>query len=342
MKLARVLSVVAFVSGVLAAIAASEASETCAHAETGAAELPPGTWSGGRPPECNPDGQGNVWERLKEVSSGDYCRRLADGAALLAGSGWVASALAQQALAAGDDAEKLAPGHAAPSVLRARALVALRQPKKAEEALARARQLDRRALDDVATSLAAARALALVGKMDQARAAYAALLPRASSLPLAARAPVFFEAGLASMQRGPAGIEEAVARFRELLRGSQEEMQTTAVAALALALDRAASLDATAADRASHAGRANGASDEASALLAERGPFRVESVIDERVRASLGAMSAEAEEQALVAMLEGSGHPDRARARWKAYLAAAPASTPPEWIARAREHVGGR
>jgi tetratricopeptide (TPR) repeat protein len=340
-KVARVLSIVAGVAGVVVGIAATEAGEKSARADAGAAGLPPGTWSGGRPPECNPDGQGNVWERLKEVSSGDYCRRLADGAALLAGSGWVAPALAQQALAAGDDAEKLAPGHAAPSVLRARALVALRKPKEAGEALARARQLDARALDDVATSLAAARALALAGKMEDARAAYAALLPRASSLPLAARAPVFFEAGLASMQRGPSGIEEAVARFRELLRGSQEEMQTTAVAALALALDRAAGLDA-AADRAKHGAGANGTSDEASALLAERGPFRVESVVDDRVRASLKAMSAEAEEQALLATLEGSGHLDRARARWKAYLAAAPASTPPEWIARAKEHAGGR
>ena len=312
-------------AGVVVATAVSEPAQ----AEAAATDVPPGTWSGGRPPECNPDGQGNVWERLKEVSSGDYCRRLADGAALLAGSGWAAPAIAQQALAAGDDAEKLAPGHAAPSVLRARALVALRKPKEAEEALARARALDARALEDVATALAAVRAQALAGTMDQARAGYAALLPRASSLPLAARAPVFLEAGLASMQRGPAGIEEAVARFRELLRGSQEEMQTTAVAALALALDRAA-------------GRASGTSDEASALLAERGPFRVESVVDERVRASLKAMNAEAEEQALVAMLEGSAHPDRARTRWKAYLAAAPATTAPEWIARARERVGGR
>lgn len=341
MKLAPVLSNVAGVAGVVVGIAASEAGETCARAETAAADLPPGAWSGGRPPECNPDGQGNVWERLKEVATGDYCRRLADGAALLAGSGWVAPPLAEQALAAGDDAEKLAPGHAAPSVLRARALVALRKPREAEEALARARQLDPRALDDVATSLAVARALALAGKMEPARAAYAALLPRASSLPLAARAPVFFEAGLASMQRGPSGIEEAVARFRELLRGSQEEMQTTAVAALALALDRAAGLDATA-DTSSHAGRAIGTSDEASALLAERGPFRAESVVDDRVRASLKAVRAEAEEQALVAMLEGSAHPDRARARWKAYLASAPASTAPEWIARAKEHAGGR
>jgi tetratricopeptide (TPR) repeat protein len=312
------------------------ASEIVAHAEP--ADLPTGAWSGGRPPECNPDGQGNVWERVKEVSSGEYCRRLADGAALLAGSGWVAAPLAEQALAAGDDADKLAPGHAAPSVLRARALVALRRPKEAQEALARARTLDPRSLDDVATSLAAARALALSGKMEEARGAYAALLPRASSLPLAARAPVFFEAGLASMQRGPAGIEEAVARFRELLRGSQEEMQTTAVAALALALDREAGLDA-ASDPASRAGRTG---DEASALLAERGPFRVEAVIDERVRASLKAMSAEAEEQALAATLEGAAHPDKARARWRAYLAAAPAATPAEWIARAKEHLGER
>ena len=55
--------------------------------ESSPADLAPGTWSGGRPPECNPDGQGNVWERSKEVSSADYCRRLAEGAAVLAGSG---------------------------------------------------------------------------------------------------------------------------------------------------------------------------------------------------------------------------------------------------------------
>ena len=234
---------------------------------------------------------------------------------------------AEQALAAGDDADKLAPGHAAPSALRARALVALRKPKEAQEALARARQLDPRSLEDVASLLAAARALALDGKRDEARVAYAALLPRASSLPLAGRAPVFFEAGLSSMARGPAGIDEAVARFRELLRGSQEEMQTTAVAALALALDRRA---------------ASGTDSEASALLAERGPFRLESLADERVRASLAVVGAQAEEQALLAVLEDPAHPDRGRARWKAYLAAAPASTPPEWIARAREHLGDK
>ncbi len=293
--------------------------------ESRPADLAPGTWSGGRPPECNPDGQRNVWERSKEVSSADYCRRLAEGAALLAGSGWVTTHQAEQALAAGDDAEKLAPGHAAPSALRARALVALHKPKEAQEALARARQLDPRSLEDVASLLAAARALALDGKRDEARVAYAALLPRASSLPLAGRAPVFFEAGLASMARGPAGIDEAVARFRELLRGSQEEMQTTAVAALALALDRQA---------------ASGTGAEASALLAERGRFPLESVVDDRVRASVGVGGAQAEVHALLAVLEDPTHPDRGRARWKAYLTAAPASTPPEWIARAREHLG--
>jgi tetratricopeptide (TPR) repeat protein len=293
--------------------------------ESSPADLAPGAWSGGRPPECNPDGQGNVWERSKELSSADYCRRLAEGAALLAGSGWVTSHQAEQALAAGDDAEKLAPGHAAPSALRARALVALRRPKEAQAALARARQIDPRSVEDAASLLAAARALALDGKRDEARVAYSALLPRASSLPLAGRAPVFFEAGLASMARGPAGIDEAVARFRELLRGSQEEMQTMAVAALALSLDRQA---------------VGGTSAEATALLAERGPFRVESVVDDRVRASLAVVGAQAEEQALLAVLEDPAHPDRARARWKAYLTAAPASTPPEWLARAREHLG--
>ncbi len=322
----------------LALVAATLAADATADPTTRPEEAPSsGTWSGGRPPECNPDGQGNVWERSKELSSGDYCRRLAEGAAMLAGSGWVAPHQAELALAAGDDAEKLAPGHAAPSALRARALVALRKPKEAQEALTRARQIDPRSLEDVASLLAAARALALAGKRDEARIAYSALLPRASSLPLAARAPVFLEAGLASMARGPAGIDEAVARFRELLRGSQEEMQTTAVAALALALDRQA---ASVGSSGNGNGAGNGTGDEASALLAERGPFRIESVVDDRVRASLAVVGAESEEQALFAVLEDPAHPDRARARWKAYLAAAPASTPPEWLARARAHLG--
>src|SRR5690349_15749949 len=113
----------------------------------------------GRPLECaalDAGGVGNVWERAKAPETRRYCDLLASGAAKLAGG----AGGAREALAIADEAEHVAPGHAAPSVLRGRALSRLGLWADALAALERARDRDPRALDDPPALLAWARVLA--------------------------------------------------------------------------------------------------------------------------------------------------------------------------------------
>jgi hypothetical protein len=156
-----------------------------------------------------------------------------------------------------------------------------------------------------------------MGRAQDAAEAYRALLPRASALSGAERASAEVEAGLIAMSRGEAGLDEAVASLREGVRDAQDETQTVAVLALAVALDRRGDID------------------ESHALLAERmhGDPRT-TLASARTRDVLAVASAEG--HALAGLALEASDAAGARDAWEKYLEAAPAGP---WAAHARTHV---
>src|SRR5262249_32983122 len=139
-----------------------------------------------------------------------------------------------------------------PIILKGRALLRLGRPEEALAALGEAKRRDERALDNPIALLAWARANARTGHLAEAAEAYRAALPRTSSLTSQERSAASFEAGMTVMAQGMAGIDDAIAMFRQARRDAQDSMQGAALTALALALDRV------------------GQRDEARAILAER------------------------------------------------------------------------
>lgn len=281
---------------------------------------PQGAFGAARPAECGvQEGfkAANKWERAKEPNLQSYCTLLASGTAKLVNGG----ALAKDVPSIADQADKLLPGRAAPSVLKGRALLRLGKPNDALAALKEARKRDDRALDDPVALLAWARANARTGHFDEAAQAYRAALPRTSTLSAAERSAASFEAGMIVMAQGPKVIDDAVAMLRQARRESQDAMQIASVVGLALALDR------------------SGQREEAKAVLAERVREGARPILsDPRVRDALADAGVAHEGDALLATaLEGS---DAAAAReaWKKY-AEGPGGKGP-WAEHARSHEG--
>jgi hypothetical protein len=255
----------------------------------------------------------NVWERAKSPELRHYCDLVASAASKLAGT----AAMAEAARQAAREADAVLPGHAAPRALEGRALAALGQFDGAYTALAEARTRDPRVLDDPLALLAWARVAARTKHGKEAAEAYRALLPRASGLAGADRAAAATESGLVLMAGGPADLDSAAAALREALRGAQDETETVAVLALALALDRL------------------GDADESRALLADRshGDPRPALAVQ---RAKDLASVAPAELPALVAMALERIDVPAAREAWEDYAARAPDGP---WAAHARAHA---
>jgi tetratricopeptide (TPR) repeat protein len=260
-----------------------------------------GVWSNGRPPECGTETSGvataNVWDRAKAPDLRRYCDLLASAASKLSGT----AGMAQAALTAARQANDVLPGHAAPRVLEGRALAALGDLDEALAALRDGKALDPGALDDPLALLAWARVLGRTGHTTEAAEAYRALLPRTASLSNSERASAAVEAGLAAMASGPAGLDDAVAAFREALHEAQDEALSVAVLALALALDRRGDLG------------------EARVLLADRSRGDPRSVLETaRSKELLAVAPAEAAAIAAIALepLEAAG----ARDAWEQYL----------------------
>lgn len=278
-------------------------------------------WSTGRPAECDLRGgyggaggkAGNVWERAKAPELRRYCDLVASAASKLAGT----TAMAEQALAAADEAEHLLPGHAAPRVLAGRALEALGRLPEAVAALSEGKAREAGALDDPRAMLAWARAQARTGHADVAAEAYRALLPRAAALPATERSSAAIEAGLVAMARGPSGLDEAAAALREGVREAQDEPRVVAVLALALALDR------------------RGDAEESRALLAERAHGDPRLPLATPAAQALLAV-APAEGQAMAALALESTDAAGARDGWQAYVTAAPQGP---WAASAKAHL---
>lgn len=200
--------------------------------------------SGPQPAECvarTAARASNVWERAKAPERRRYCDLLAGASARLAGAAPDAGA----ALALAEEAARLEPDRAAPLVLAGRAL---ERAGDARGALARfdaARARDERALDEAPALASYAPALAGVGRLPDAAAAYRALLPRASALPEGVRARAVLEAGLVLGAEGPGAIDASAAALREAVREATGETRALAEVALALALDRAGLADVT-------------------------------------------------------------------------------------------------
>ncbi len=226
--------------------------------------------------------------------------------------------MAQLALAAARDAERVAPGFATARVLEGRALTALGNIDGAFRALTEARSRDARSLEEPLALLAWARVLSRTGHRDEAADAYRALLPRASALSVADRSAAQVEGGLVAMGRGEGGLDEAAAGLREAVREGQEETRATAVLALALALDR------------------NGEVDQSRSLLEERAVHGDPRTVVASARARELLATVPEETHALTALALEAGDPTGARDEWQKALVDAPNGP---WVAYARAHL---
>ncbi|MDB5221331.1 MAG: hypothetical protein JWO86_9258 [Myxococcaceae bacterium] len=289
-------------------------------AQTGSSASAQGAFGAARPAECGvQEGfrAANKWERAKEPNLQTYCTLLASGTAKLVNGG----ALAKDVPGIADDADKMLPGRAAPSVLKGRALLKLGKPADALAALKEARTRDDRALDDPVALLAWARANARTGHFEEAAQAYRAALPRTSALSTPERSAASFEAGMIVMAQGPKGIDDAVAMLRQARREAQDSMQVASVVGLALALDR------------------SGQKEEARAVLAERVRSDAKAILsDARITEALADAGVAHEAEALVATALEVTDPSAARETWRRYVEGAGGKGP--WADHARAHEG--
>ncbi len=273
-------------------------------------------WTSGRPPECgDPSGRG---ANVWERAKTPELKRYCDLVAGASSKLAGSAAMAQAALDTSRQAEHLLPGHAAPQILEGRALAVMGKLDEARTAIQEARSRDAAALDDPAALLAWARVSARTGHADEASEAYRTLLPRASALTSLDRGAACVEGGiLESVVRGKDGIDEATAALREALRETHDDPLGVAVLGLALALDR------------------RGDQDEARVLLAERAHGDPRTLLSQRDAKELLSV-APGEENALVAIGLESTDASAAREAWQKYLGAA--SNGP-WATHARAHL---
>jgi tetratricopeptide (TPR) repeat protein len=278
--------------------------------------------SAGAPPlECAPlSGRSgsNVWERAKAPELGRYCDLLASGSAKLANPAHIAIDVVEIA----EQADAAIPGRAAPLVLLGRAFARLGKYPDAVRVFAEAKTRDAGALEDPITLLSLARVLAYTGQTSEARVAYRALLPRASSLTLAERGVAYVGAGMLAMSAGPSGVEEAVAILREARKNSQDVVQRVASLALAMALDR------------------SGERAEAAMILAERPHENAAPLLVDPAATEAMGPEAVVERSGLLALsLEATDVP-AARSSWSVFLDGPGGAGP--WADHARQHLGPR
>jgi tetratricopeptide (TPR) repeat protein len=281
------------------------------------AQAASGSWSSVRPPECAD--VGGRAASVWERAKAPELRRYCDLVASASSKLAGTAAMAKAALEAAREADRVLPGHAAPRVLEGRALAALGKLDDALVALGEGASRDPRALDDPLALAAWARLLARTAHADRATEAYRALLPRASALSSADRASAAVEAGLVALARGAMGLDDATAALRQGVRDAQDDVQAVAVLALGLALDR----------------RGDGA--EARVLLADRSHGDPRATLTTPRAKDLLAV-APGEEPALAAMALEMSDPAGAREAWGQYVDATPAGP---WAAHARVHLAG-
>ena len=211
------------------------------------------SWSTGRPPECaDPGGRA---ANVWERARSPELRRYCDLVASASSKLAGTTAMAEAALASAREADAVLPGHAAPRVLEGRALAAL---GKLDEALQGARGGAQSRDAGGARRPAGAARLGARPRADRAPGRRGRRVPRA---PAARLGDLRRRSGRRPRSRrvssrwraAPAGLDEAVGRAaRGGARGAGRDARGARSLALALALDR------------------RGDADEARALLAER------------------------------------------------------------------------
>ncbi len=187
----------------------------------------------------------NLWESAKQPALESHCGALQKGAQRVDAGNFVA------ALDFAQKADDLTPNLAGPNVIRGLAYARWGKPKEAVAAFEKAKSLHPRALDDATVLDDYGASLVRVGKLEEARRAYRALLPRVSGptgmcgvqATCAAASLAYLTAGVLAMDEGPSGLEEAVAILREARNKSEGELRRVAAFALALALDRRGDVD---------------------------------------------------------------------------------------------------
>jgi Flp pilus assembly protein TadD len=182
----------------------------------------------------------NLWEAAKQPALHDHCALLQKALQRVDAGNFVA------ALDLAQKADDLTPNQPGPNVLRGLAYARWGKPKESAAAFDKAKSLHPRALDDATVLDDYGAVLVRLGKLDEARRAYRALLPRVTGptgmcgvqTQCAAASLAYLTAGIVAMDEGPTGLEEAVAILREARAKSDGELKRVSTFALALALDR--------------------------------------------------------------------------------------------------------
>ncbi|HKQ69056.1 MAG TPA: hypothetical protein VJT73_06945 [Polyangiaceae bacterium] len=248
----------------------------------------------------------NVWDAARDPNLARYCDLLGQGFAQLPFS-------PENARATADGADRIAPGHAAPSVLRGRALSAAKRYREASVEFARAQSLDAQSLDDPATMQEWARSLARTGRREEALGVYRLLGPRLSLVPSPdERERAFIEGAELALALGPGALDDAVAFLGEARQVGVYDLEWRVGTELALAYERR--------DDGDHA---------AGVLVDLARRFR------KGWKPKVGGDSPE-ELAALAFGIEGID-PKQALDGWQRYLAAVGPQAP--WAEHARRHV---
>lgn len=248
----------------------------------------------------------NVWEAAREPNLERYCDLLARGFGQLL-------LTPETALETADLADRAAPGHAAPSVLRGRAYAMLKLWPKAAAELEHARAVDSRSLEDPLTLREWARALASTDRPREALAAYRTLGPRVSIFPAPEeRARTFVEAAELAFSLGPTTLDDAIAFLGEAKQLGVRELEWRVSSELALAFDR------------------RGAKDEAAGLV-------IELLRRFRKEAKAQATSENREVAAAAALVLESIDARLAVEAWERYITAAGTRGP--WIEHAQKRL---
>lgn len=247
-----------------------------------------------------------VWDAAREPNLERYCDLLARGFGQL-------QLTPEMALETAGLADRAAPGHAAPSVLRGRAYAVQKLYSNAVTEFEKARSIDSRSLEDPLTLREWARALAATDRASDALVAYRTLGPRIALLPTPEeRVRTFVEAAELAFSLGPLALDDAIAFLGEARQLGVRDLEWRVASELALALDR------------------RGAKDEVLGLVAELARrFRKEAKAD--------ASSENREAQAAAALVLEAFDARLAIEAWERYVTSARARG--AWKEHAEKHV---
>ncbi len=282
-------------------------------------------------PECAPlyktaNGGGdatvsNIWESAKLPALSAHCSKLQLGLKS------VSEGAFGPALDYANKAELDTPGQAGPWVLRGGAYARWERFKDSVAAFEKAKSINARALDDAETLDDYGAALVRLGKTDEARKIYRALLPRVGG-PQGLCGPrtecdaaglAYLTAGALALEGGTTTLDEAVAILREARAKAEQgkDVRRMATLALALALDRRGDVD-QAKELTTDVAKTKGIPSEVPSEVSGRLPSPEEGT-------AMRAIGLEASDPA--AALEA----------WKSYVTAA--GEKKTWVAHAKAHI---